>query len=192
MPSAPKQPQPQTLRCEPPSPPPAGDDISPFNGNGHSPSVRPSFRAFPRNMDVRTVEDLPTNISLVLENAGSVARDHLASERTFLAYVRTSLTLSSAGVALAQLLTLSDRLKSQVYVPLKPFEMCARPLAAASILLGLFVLFVGTSRYFAVQAALPQGMFPVVRIRLGIIAVVLAGIVTVVFGLLLAERTRRS
>lgn len=36
--------------------------------------------------------------SLVLQNAGSVARDHLASERTFLAYVRTSLTLASTGV----------------------------------------------------------------------------------------------
>ena len=35
---------------------------------------------------------------LVLENTGSVARDHLASERTFLAYVRTSLAFASAGV----------------------------------------------------------------------------------------------
>lgn len=38
------------------------------------------------------------NLTLTLENSGSVARDHLASERTFLAYVRTSLTMSSAGV----------------------------------------------------------------------------------------------
>ena len=29
---------------------------------------------------------------------GSVARDHLASERTFLAYARTSLTIASTGV----------------------------------------------------------------------------------------------
>ena len=36
--------------------------------------------------------------SLVLENCGSVARDHLATERTFLAYVRTSLTIASTGV----------------------------------------------------------------------------------------------
>ena len=38
------------------------------------------------------------NISLRLENSGSVARDHLASERTFLAYLRTSLAISSCGV----------------------------------------------------------------------------------------------
>lgn len=35
---------------------------------------------------------------LSLENSGSVARDHLASERTFLAYARTSLTIASTGV----------------------------------------------------------------------------------------------
>jgi hypothetical protein len=36
--------------------------------------------------------------TLYLENSGSVARDHLASERTFLAYVRTSLLLATTGV----------------------------------------------------------------------------------------------
>lgn len=39
-------------------------------------------------------------VSLTLENSGSVARDHLASERTFLAYVRTSLSIASAGVGM--------------------------------------------------------------------------------------------
>jgi hypothetical protein len=38
------------------------------------------------------------HVSLILTNSGSVARDHLASERTFLAYVRTSLALASMGV----------------------------------------------------------------------------------------------
>ncbi len=41
---------------------------------------------------------LPEGISLRLENSGSVARDHLASERTFLAYMRTSLAIASSGV----------------------------------------------------------------------------------------------
>ena len=40
----------------------------------------------------------PFSLSLTLKNTGSVARDHLASERTFLAYVRTSLSFASAGV----------------------------------------------------------------------------------------------
>lgn len=41
------------------------------------------------------------NPTLRLVNNGSVARDHLASERTFLAYVRTSLTFSSMGVGVS-------------------------------------------------------------------------------------------
>ncbi|CEG80659.1 hypothetical protein RMATCC62417_14962 [Rhizopus microsporus] len=36
--------------------------------------------------------------SLYLENTLAVARDHLANERTFLAWVRTSLSTISAGV----------------------------------------------------------------------------------------------
>lgn len=41
---------------------------------------------------------LPSSVSLRLENSGSVARDHLASERTFLAYMRTSLAIAASGV----------------------------------------------------------------------------------------------
>lgn len=37
-------------------------------------------------------------VSLRLQNSGSVARDHLALERTFLAYMRTSLAIASAGI----------------------------------------------------------------------------------------------
>jgi len=38
------------------------------------------------------------NPALMLENSGSVARDHLASERTFLSYVRTSSTIATTGI----------------------------------------------------------------------------------------------
>jgi hypothetical protein len=48
--------------------------------------------------DVSAAARLPLRLSLTLQNKGSVARDHLASERTFLAYVRTSLAFASAGV----------------------------------------------------------------------------------------------
>lgn len=37
-------------------------------------------------------------VAYSLENKGSVARDHLASERTYLAWLRTSLSLASIGI----------------------------------------------------------------------------------------------
>ena len=109
----------------------------------------------------------PLKLSLVLENKGNVARDHLASERTYLAYVRTSLACASAGVgariplhscfhpltpdddddaALVQLLTLSvtsDMSTSQqngVYL----INRFAKPLGATTILFGLIILVFGT------------------------------------------------
>ncbi|KAJ6523946.1 hypothetical protein DFH09DRAFT_937601 [Mycena vulgaris] len=163
-----------------------GDD-TPLDSGACSPPDRPLRRTLPPRADPNRT---PLQVSLTLENCGSVARDHLASERTFLAYVRTSLTIASASVALAQLLTLSERLKTELFVPLKPFEAYAQPLAVASILLALDVLFLGTSRYFSIQAGLVRGLFPVARFRLTIISLVLGAIVSLLFGLLLAERTQ--
>ena len=64
--------------------------------------------------------------SVSLENKGSVARDHLALERTFLAWLRTSLAFASIGIAITQLFRLNTTITSrsqqyQAAVPLSPF-----------------------------------------------------------------------
>ncbi|KAF7342381.1 hypothetical protein MVEN_01827000 [Mycena venus] len=162
-----------------------------YNTESRRLSARTSYKSLLSEMDFAARMDQspsPPRISLVLENSGSVARDHLASERTFLAYVRTSLTVASAAVALAQLLSYPEKINSRTTESLPPFETFARPLAVVSIILALFVLFVGVSRYFSVQAALTQGKFPVTRLRVGIIALAFGAIISAVFGLVVAER----
>lgn len=94
---------------------------------------------------------------LVLENSGSVARDHLAAERTFLAYARTSLALATMGVstyhtwtqsfdnetyatspALVQLLALTP-----TKIP-NALERMGKVIGALTALLGMLIMLVGT------------------------------------------------
>ncbi|KAI0770397.1 hypothetical protein C8Q74DRAFT_1369569 [Fomes fomentarius] len=119
---------------------------------------------------------------LSLENSGSVARDHLASERTFLAYARTSLTIASTGVALVQLFTLSAVTTD------KDFEKYARPVGTVMIGLGLFTLAIGVTRFFLVQDALIRGMYPVARITPTFLSFVLSVVIVVVFVVILIAR----
>ena len=90
------------------------------------------------------------NPAIVLQNCGSVARDHLASERTFLAYVHTSLSLSSAGVGVVQLLTITDLIfpiSSEIPImdASKKMKKFAMPLGVLTQVLALYILFLGES-----------------------------------------------
>ncbi|KAN0137782.1 DUF202 domain containing protein [Lactarius tabidus] len=127
---------------------------------------------------------LPFSLSLTLKNTGSVARDHLASERTFLAYVRTSLSFASAGVALVQLFRVSVSTSANGSLNIASAAQYARPLGATLIALGFSVLGLGTLRYFAIQRALPRGLFPAARLSIFVQAVALAALIGVVFGIL--------
>ncbi|KAH9924632.1 uncharacterized protein BXZ73DRAFT_50443 [Epithele typhae] len=119
---------------------------------------------------------------LTLENSGSVARDHLASERTFLAYARTSLAIASTGVALVQLFTLSGAATDADIVRF------ARPLGAVMIGFGLLTLGIGVMRYFYVQESLLHGTYPVARISTSILSFVMLALVLVVFIIVLVAK----
>ncbi|KAL4080847.1 hypothetical protein J3A83DRAFT_4202895 [Scleroderma citrinum] len=125
-------------------------------------------------------------LSLVLENKGNVARDHLASERTYLAYVRTSLACASAGVALVQLFTLVSSESSGTPQRESKAQKFARPLGAVVVLFGIAILFLGLTRYFTTQAAMLRGYFPVARNTITLISIVLIILVSIALSLLLA------
>ena len=82
------------------------DHVRDSDGPLDGPSASASSSSRPKTLDDAVVPDevvarvlpLPFKLSLVMQNTGSVARDHLSAERTFLAYVRTSLSFASAGV----------------------------------------------------------------------------------------------
>jgi hypothetical protein len=80
-----------------------------------------------------------------------IARDHLASERTWLAYIRTSLAISSSGVALVQLFTIAANRSASDPNSGSGFggtiQQYARPLGAATVFIGLGVCLLGMALY---------------------------------------------
>ncbi|RMZ75236.1 hypothetical protein DV737_g5393, partial [Chaetothyriales sp. CBS 132003] len=90
-----------------------------------------------------------------LPNTGSLARDLLASERTFLAWTRTGLGFIALGIALE---------KVEAFAALSPTLLHlsdSRTKTAAGVLVGTGTLTVGhgTARYFSALRLLQQGKF---------------------------------
>lgn len=102
--------------------------------------------------------------SLLLENKGSVARDHLASERTFLAWLRTSLSLASVGVGVAQLLKLSSNSEES-----KELLRMSKGLGLCFMLVAGSTLAIGAARYFTIQKLLTIDEFPASRLGIAIV-----------------------
>ncbi|KAI0438680.1 hypothetical protein F4803DRAFT_84194 [Xylaria telfairii] len=99
--------------------------------------------------------------SFELENKGSVARDHLALERTFLAWLRTSLAFASIGIAVTQLFRLNSSLADEQTG--RHFRRLGRPLGTTFIAISILVLLLGYHRFYQPQQWLLKGKFPASR-----------------------------
>lgn len=104
--------------------------------------------------------------SVELENKGSVARDHLALERTFLAWLRTSLSFASIGIAVTQLFRLNTSITKDKNVASSPsikLRNVGKPLGATFIGISILILLIGFHRYFEAQHYVIRGKFPASR-----------------------------
>jgi len=99
--------------------------------------------------------------------SGNRARDHLANERTYLAWLRTCLGIAAAGALLAKV---SD-------APTAHRAVAATLLTA----LAVAVLAFGTARYYAVAKDLDRGAFHTTRSPLIVTAAVIVVFVVLPF-----------
>ncbi|TLS24039.1 hypothetical protein PpBr36_08669, partial [Pyricularia pennisetigena] len=107
--------------------------------------------------------------SVELDNKGSVARDHLALERTFLAWLRTSVSFASIGIAVTQLFRLNTSINTgrgrdgETGHDLAELRRLGKPLGAAFLGISILILFLGYGRYVRGQRWVMAGRFPASR-----------------------------
>ncbi|KGO58196.1 protein of unknown function DUF202 [Penicillium expansum] len=92
------------------------------------------------------------NVTLTVPHKSS--RDYFALERTFLAYIRTSLVVSQQGVLIAQLFRLQA---AEALADRLGFRQVGTPLSVACHCLAIIVALVGAYRFWRQQNAISRG-----------------------------------
>lgn len=151
---------------------PASSSASPADQSLQQPSLSTSSATLPCQ---KSQTNHPQNMGMFnklgaieLENKGSVARDHLALERTFLAWLRTSLAFASIGIAVTQLFRLNSSSHKNIQtqpsaLPFVNLQNLGKPLGATFLGIAILVLLLGSNRYYESQSWLLKGKFPASR-----------------------------
>ena len=116
----------------------------------------------------------------VTENNPNRARDHLANERTFLAWVRTGVAIVVFGFAIGRFSIAMRQLTALQGHPLRTFGISVW-MGSGAIAVGVTLVVAGLVRYRKTRAQLDSGTFEPAGFVLDLIT-----ILTVVFGLVLA------
>lgn len=113
----------------------------------------------------------------------------MANERTFLAWLRTSLSFITIGIGITQLFKLENK-SSKVLVNRFIIELddnshsingYGKPLGCLFIVLGILTLLFGVIRYFKVQHMLVKNYYPATRLSVLILISLLLAVVISTF-----------
>lgn len=143
----------------------------------------------------------------VYQNTGSTARDHLASERTFLAWIRTGLGFLALGIAIERFSQLDLR---ELLKPLQDHQLSlqgrgsrepdaadiehelekeqSQVLVGTLMALGSGSIVYGTSRYFSNLKLLERGLFKPSYHGSALLAASVAGLAGGVYGTALRRK----
>jgi uncharacterized membrane protein YidH (DUF202 family) len=110
------------------------------------------------------------------------------AERTFLAWLRTSLAFASIGIAVTQLFRLNTSIADSdggQDKNLDTLRQLGKPLGATFLAISIAILFMGYNRYFQSQQWIMKGKFPasrgtIIAISFIAFAVMVASLVVVI------------